>query len=42
VLKYLPGVLGFLFLVTAAALIYVPAAFAVAGVLLLAVDRRIG
>jgi hypothetical protein len=40
--KYVPGALGALCLVAGAALIYVPAAFIVAGVLLLLADRRIG
>jgi hypothetical protein len=40
--KYVPGVLGAVLLVAAAAVVFWPAGLAVAGVLLLVVDRRIG
>ncbi|MCP2284871.1 hypothetical protein APR04_003794 [Promicromonospora umidemergens] len=39
--RYLPGVLGALLVVTGAALVYIPAGLLVAGVLLLLLDRRI-
>ncbi len=40
-MKFLPGVLGALLVVAGVAFIYLPAALIVAGVLLLALDRRL-
>lgn len=41
-MKYVPGALGALCLVAFAAVVWWPSALAVAGVLLLSIDRRIG
>ena len=40
-LKYLPGVLGALLIVAGVAVVFWPLALSVAGVFLLAVDRRV-
>lgn len=42
IVKFLPGVFGALLVVAAAALVAVPLGLAVAGLFLLALDRRIG
>lgn len=40
-MKWIPGVLGAVLITAGAALVYLPAALVVAGLFLLAVDRRL-